>query len=179
MNEVKHLNKLRHSHIVQLVGSYIQGRTFAVLLYPVADLDLKDFMQEIENVLVPHRTIDYGSFMAIASLGRFFKCLASALGYVHSQTTKHLDIKPRNILIKRSRDVIFGYQVYLADFGISRSFSPTDHSQTDAWVGRTAKYCAPEVHWNESHGRSADVFSMGCVFLEMQTVLCGHPLDDL
>ncbi|CAI6332467.1 unnamed protein product [Periconia digitata] len=179
MNEVKHLNNLRHAHIVQLVGSYIQAKTFAVLLYPVADMDLKDFLQQIESVLVPRCTLDYANFMAIASLGRFFKCLAAALSYVHGQTTKHLDIKPRNVLIKRSRDVMFGYQVYLADFGISRSFASTDHSQTDAWVGRTARYCAPEVHWNETHGRAADVFSLGCVFLEMQTVLCRRPLDDL
>jgi serine/threonine protein kinase len=179
MNEVKHLNKLRHSHIVQLVGSYIQSKTFAVLLYPVADLDLKDFLQQLERVLVPRRTMDYGDFMAVASLGQFFKCLAAALAYVHSQTTKHLDIKPRNVLVKRSRDNLFGYQVYLADFGISRSFSSMDHSQTETYVGRTAKYCAPEVYADEPHGRAADIFSMGCVFLEIQTVICRRSIEDL
>lgn len=128
INEVKHLNRLRHSHIMQVVGSYIQGKTFAVLLYPVANLDLKDFLQQIKSVLVPKCSMDYSDFMAVASLGCFFSCLATALAYVHSQTTKHLDIEPQNILIKCSRDNLFRNHIYLADFGISRSFLSLDHS---------------------------------------------------
>jgi serine/threonine protein kinase len=179
MNEVQHLHRLRHSHIVQLVGSYIQGKTFAVLLYPVANSDLKDFLKHIESVLVPRIPMHYGNFMAVASLGQSFSCLAAALAYVHSKTTKHLDIKPQNVLVKRSRDNRFGYQFYLADFGISQSFSSSDQSQTDSRVGRTAKYCAPEVYADESHGRGADIFSLGCVFLEILTVLCRRSLEDL
>jgi hypothetical protein len=35
--EVQHLQKLKHPHIIQLVGSYMQGKRFSILLYPVAD----------------------------------------------------------------------------------------------------------------------------------------------
>lgn len=38
--EVVHLQNLRHPHSIQLVGSYLQGKKFAVLLYPVADTEL-------------------------------------------------------------------------------------------------------------------------------------------
>ncbi|KAF2731967.1 kinase-like protein [Polyplosphaeria fusca] len=179
MNEVEHLHKLRHAHIVQLVGSYVQGKTFAVLLYPVADMDLKDFLKSIEKVIVPKRPMEYSDFMAVASLGQSFGCLATALAFVHDRTTKHLDIKPRNVLVKYSRESVFGYHVYLADFGISRSFASLDQSQTASRVGRTAKYCAPEIYADEPHGRAADVFSLGCVFLEMLTILCRISLEDL
>lgn len=37
VNEIYHLQTLRHIHIIQLVGSYLQGRNFAILTYPVAD----------------------------------------------------------------------------------------------------------------------------------------------
>jgi len=51
INEVEHLQSLRHPHIVQLVGSYLQGKRFAILLYPVAEWNLSRFLelcQEIE-----------------------------------------------------------------------------------------------------------------------------------
>jgi hypothetical protein len=178
--EVEHLQKLRHAHIIQLVGSYLQGKTFAVLLYPVADCDLGVFLEEVLDSVVDGRTaaIEYQSRLAIMSLWNFFGCLSEALVYIHSQATKHLDVKPGNILVKRYPDYQLGHRVYIADFGISRCFPSLDHSQTDAPVPRTPKYCAPEVWNREMYGRAADIFSLGCVFMEMLTTLCGRDLDD-
>jgi len=66
--------------------------------------------------------------------------------------------------------------IYLADFGLSRSFSPEGHGQTDGPTARTPRYCAPEVYNHEFRGRSAGIFSLGCVFLEILTVFCNrHP----
>jgi serine/threonine protein kinase len=180
LTEVEHLQKLRHPHIIQLVGSYLQGKKFAVLLYPVADSDLSVFLEEVLNIvstgaLIRERTPDA---LAIISLWTFLGCLSEALMYIHSRATKHLDIKPGNILIKRHPSYRFGHRVYIADFGISRSFPALDRSQTDTPVPRTPKYCAPEVWNRETHGRSADIFSLGCVFLEMLTTLCGRDLDE-
>jgi serine/threonine protein kinase len=42
----------------------------------------------------------------------------------------------------------------------------------------TQKWCSPEVFEQEARGRSADVFSLGCVFLEMYTVLVSDTLDN-
>lgn len=46
LTEVEHLQRLRHFHIVQLVGSYLQGRNFAILLYPVAACHLGTFLED-------------------------------------------------------------------------------------------------------------------------------------
>jgi serine/threonine protein kinase len=113
-----------------------------------------------------------------------FKCLIAALEVIHANTTKHMDIKPLNILVKQlgrkeRKDWDFShYRVYIADFGISRNFSTQDHSQTDSPTPRSPLYCAPEVFNRDPRGRAADVFSMGCVFLEMATVLCGLRCED-
>jgi serine/threonine protein kinase len=111
-------------------------------------------------------------------------CLSHALDYIHSQTTKHMDIKPANILVKhvpsapRARRWCF----YIADFGHSKHFKDEEQSQTAGPVGTTPKWRAPEVYDKDvegtSRGRSADVFSLGCVFLEILTVVCGKHLDD-
>jgi hypothetical protein len=42
--EVYHLQNLRHRHIVQLVGTYLRGREFAILMYPVAHCYLGHFL---------------------------------------------------------------------------------------------------------------------------------------
>ncbi|KAL2074586.1 hypothetical protein VTL71DRAFT_8364 [Oculimacula yallundae] len=193
LSEVEHLQKLRHPHIIQLVGSYMQGKKFSVLLYPVADCDLASFYEEVSQAMFqdavvlgeerPSRMIPwfYGSpenTDCVQALSSFFSCLSNALSYIHSCYTKHLDIKPGNILVKKHPSYLYGYQVYIADFGISRSFLALDHSQTDTAIRRTPKYCAPEVWYQEHHGRAADIFSLGCVFMEMLTILSGHHLED-
>ncbi|KAG4437818.1 hypothetical protein IFR05_006705 [Cadophora sp. M221] len=45
INEVEHLQRLRHPHIVQLVGSYLQGKKFAILLYPATEGNLATFYE--------------------------------------------------------------------------------------------------------------------------------------
>src|SRR4051794_20095090 len=91
--ELEHLQRLRHAHIVQLVGSYVQGREFAILLYPCADMDLSNFMKEITGELIRDGWNAYIDERILA-LQRFLSCLSQALAYIHSQTSKHMDIKP-------------------------------------------------------------------------------------
>ncbi|KAI9867430.1 MAG: hypothetical protein M1813_008988 [Trichoglossum hirsutum] len=177
INEVEHLQKLRHAHIIQLIGSYVQGKTFAILLYPVADCNLSTFMEDITQALTA-RSMNVRDYLAILSLERFFRCLLHALRFIHDNTIKHMDIKPANILVKEHQRYDYGYQVYIADFGISRSFSQFDHSQTDSDTAKSPIYCAPEVHQGAKRGRSADIFSTGCVFLDMYTVLCRRGVDE-
>jgi len=174
LREVYHLQNLRHAHIVQLVGSYLQGRNFAILMYPVADCHLGTFMEDTSDLdesdgeYEPRRTF----------LNKSIGCLASAMSYIHHQTTKHMDIKPQNILVKNVSPNVYSWAVYLADFGLSRTFTSQDHSQTDGPTSRTPRYCAPEVFHYQKRGRSADTFSLGCVFLEMLNTYIGiHPQD--
>lgn len=182
MNEVEHLHRLRRSHIVQLVGSYLQHKDFAILLYPAADCDLTEFMNHwTMSHSRAYRTVAYvrpddEAMIRIDSLSNFFGCLAHALAYVHQHTTRHCDIKPWNILVKLRQGQ--GFHVYLADFGISSSFVSQDQSQTESSRAKTLRYCAPEGFDDGRHGRSANVFSLGCVYSEMLTVLAGSDLDD-
>jgi hypothetical protein len=45
ITEVENLQRLRHPHIVQLVGSYLQGKSFSILLYPAAEWNLASFLE--------------------------------------------------------------------------------------------------------------------------------------
>jgi hypothetical protein len=46
MEEVLHLQKIRRFHIIQLVGSYLQNHDLSILMYPVAECNLQEFLQD-------------------------------------------------------------------------------------------------------------------------------------
>ena len=92
----------------------------------------------------------------------WFGCLIRAVHYIHTLGVRHRDIKPSNVLIKARK-------VLLADFGISQmglgKTMPTTYKNRNA--SRSREYCAPKVDQGSTRGRSADIFSLGAVFLEM------------
>jgi serine/threonine protein kinase len=114
INEVEHLQSLRHPHIIQLVGSYLQGKKFAILLYPVAQWNLSSFLelcQEIENG--PQMENEKAISPELCALPGFFQCIAHALAYVHANTIKHMDMKPQNILVRANLKGMDLFSVYL------------------------------------------------------------------
>jgi serine/threonine protein kinase len=94
---------------------------------------------------------------------------------LHDSKVRHKDIKPRNILIK-------GETVLLTDFGLARDWEDTTGGQSTTFntiPPFTPTYCAPEVADEEPRNSASDVWSLGCVFLQMLTVLKGIPLDSI
>jgi serine/threonine protein kinase len=111
-------------------------------------------------------------------LAGYFVCLCQALAYLHSSDVRHKDIKPENILIDLSGNVV------LTDFGISRKFpkktSQDDPHATNERAEFTRMYASPEIATSGKRWRSdpSDVFSLGCVFLEMASLQLGRDLND-
>lgn len=172
MSEVKHIQHLRHPHLIQLVGTYALAWNLHILLFPVGQWNLKQFWGEFQDVNMNRKA--YPEFY---SLGTFFKCLAYAVAYLHNEITphiKHLDIKPENVIVRRY--AAHRLTVLLTDFGVSRSFHPAATSQDVNTLYTTPIYAAPEVAHHKPFGRPADIFSLGCVFSEMASVLGGRTL---
>jgi serine/threonine protein kinase len=109
----------------------------------------------------------------IITLRRSFGCLATALAYLHEKQVRHKDIKPGNILLSEGR-------VYLCDFGISRDFSQNENSTTEGDVLKfTQRYCAPEVSGREARNTKSDIWSLGCVFMEILSAIKGYGLEEV
>lgn len=158
------MESLSHHHIVRLHATYTLKNDFAMIMSPKGDANLQEYLENN-----PRPGPD-------SPMPQWFGCLASTLAYLHSQRIKHRDIKPANILVKGSR-------IILADFSISKNMWDDLVSSTSGPVdARTPMYCAPEVADSDPRGRPSDVFSLGCVFLEMATALlwrCGCSVAQL
>lgn len=147
--EMKIMKLLQHRHIVRYIGSFTDRNDLGLLMSPVADCDLEVYLDKAHKTPECHPT-----------LRTFFGCLATALSYLHDKGVKHRDIKPKNVLVHNA-------SVLLTDFGISRDFLDTTTGPTTA----TQRYCSPEVANHEGRNASTDVWSLGCVFLEIQSAL--------
>jgi eukaryotic-like serine/threonine-protein kinase len=88
--------------------------------------------------------------------------LCSALEAAHAERLVHRDIKPQNILRRRNG------QVKLADFGIARSLTATNHTEIGTVLG-TAAYLAPEQARGDPVTGAADIYSLGVVLYELLT----------
>ncbi|MCJ1245017.1 hypothetical protein MMC30_002218 [Trapelia coarctata] len=152
--EVHALCLLRHPHIVRLLGAYWDIASLALLMEPVADYDMLSYLQS--------------SFprLPVADVRRWFNCLVSGLRYIHDQQVIHGDIKTANILIKDGR-------VFYTDFGLSRLVS--NNSIDPGYV--TFRYAAPEIQ-HGVRGKPYDIWSLGCVFLELLSFQLQYPIDD-
>ncbi|KAF1954247.1 HSP70-domain-containing protein [Byssothecium circinans] len=159
LTELQVLKRIRHYHCVELVQSYTDPKYFALIMAPVGDCNL------LEYYSIALSDPDKSSL-----LRSFFGCLANALQYLHSIKIRHRDIKPHNILVK-------GDRVFLTDFGIALDWEELSKSTTTADSGKTWLYAAPEVARYEKRNTSADIWSLGCVFMEVATTLKGLPLS--
>uniref|UniRef100_A0A8C4QGK0 Mitogen-activated protein kinase kinase kinase 4 n=1 Tax=Eptatretus burgeri TaxID=7764 RepID=A0A8C4QGK0_EPTBU len=118
---------------------------------------------------------DEGTLEEVARLGLqepvirlYTKQLALAVSILHENGIVHRDIKGANIFLTSSGHVKLG------DFGCSvklKNISQTMPGEVNSTLG-TAAYMAPEVITRargEGHGRAADIWSLGCVLVEIAT----------
>ena len=156
LRELETMSKLEHPHIVKLVYGCLEGGSTAILMQPVADYNLSQYLAACASMTDEQ-----------SDIWVWFSCLTSGLQYMHENGVRHHDIKPSNILVKDNK-------VLFADFGSSSTIR-NDQSRTYHTFKFTSLYAAPEV-LNGERWMASDVFSLGCVFLEMITILLSRDL---
>jgi serine/threonine protein kinase len=162
IKEVEHPQKLQHSHIVRAVGTYVFSKELCILLYPTTEWNLESFLDacvEQESTWAWTRT-DLLPFQTsvnnnLSSLLGFFECMAATMHFVHSRLVKHMDIKPSNFLVKEVGGDYPSYRIYLADFGISRSYQNHEDVETDSGIACSRTRSAPGVVKQETRGFKA------------------------
>lgn len=147
-NEIDLLKDIKHPRIVAYLGhDYIEGRLYIYLEYMPGN--------SIAQVLSQFGPLDE----SLSS--RYMHNLLEGLEYLHTRDPPvlHRDIKGANILVGMDRTA------KLSDFGCSKRSSGTAiHT-----LRGSVPWMAPEVMVQSGYGRKADIWSVGCVLIEMTT----------
>jgi serine/threonine protein kinase len=163
--EFEILRKLRHHHIIKVLEIYSCRNKLSIIMSFVAECDMKEYLEKLDGMsLGPDR------HSMMKPLLMWQGCLIQAIDYLHEMKIKHKDIKPANILIKDGH-------VMLTDFGIAKDLidEETTASLISGGVQGSPMYMAPEIELEGRRGRAVDIFSLGCVFLEISTCLVAGP----
>ena len=172
--ELGHLRKCKHHHIIRLHASFTDDANFGFIVSPVAQHSLQELLSHYtsNNHIMEQSNIRKALFHS-------FGCLLEGLHYLHEKLRiRHRDIKPRNILMHDQR-------ILICDVGSAYDFFDRNESTGASRPPGTRKYKAPEVLASinssepQSHNTKVDIFSLGCVFLEIHTVLCDKTLDEM
>jgi len=151
-NEITICQDLKHPHIVSYLGhDYMASSLYIYLEYMAGG--------SMAQVLSQFGPLDE-SLIAV-----YARELLEGLVYLHTRETPvlHRDIKGANILVG------LDCKVKLSDFGCSKRTTDTmAHS-----IRGSIPWMAPEVINQTGYGKMADVWSFGCVLIEMGTAK--HP----
>ncbi|MCS5734473.1 serine/threonine-protein kinase [Herbiconiux daphne] len=154
-SETRLLAALNHSSLVTLFDARVSGEPpdYLVMEY-VEGPTLRDRIAEgaIDRHDVEVMTRD----------------LAEALHVVHQAGIVHRDVKPSNVLLRRSHVPGEGFRAKLADFGIAHLIDSTRITSVGTVVG-TAAYLSPEQVRGEEPAPAADVYALGLVVIEALT----------
>src|SRR5439155_23219890 len=145
LTEARTLAHLRHPHSVQVLDFGLEGMTaFLVMDYaPNGTLRQR------------HPT---GTLLPLDTVVTYVRQVAEALQYAHQEKLIHHDIKPENMLLGRSNEVL------LSDFGIAIVAQSSRYSG-DQEVGGTIAYMAPEQLQGKAVPAS-DQYALGIVVYE-------------
>ncbi|KAK1306057.1 putative L-type lectin-domain containing receptor kinase S.5 [Acorus calamus] len=160
--ELTIINRLRHKHLVRLVG-WCHKNGMLLLVY--------EFM--------PNGSLDahlYGDGNPLPWSLRYtvLADVASALTYLHEeydQRVLHRDLKASNILLDSH------FNARLGDFGLARALDneKTSYMEAEGCFAGTPGYIAPECFHTQKATCESDVFGFGAVILEV--VCCRRPYD--
>lgn len=134
---------------------------------------LNIFLEYVPGGSVAALLSNYGAFEE-ALVSKFVRQILTGLDYLHEREIIHRDIKGANILVDNKGNI------KISDFGISKKVE--DNLLSGAKVHRpslqgSVYWMAPEVVKQTAYTSKADIWSLGCLVVEMLTG--AHPWANL
>uniref|UniRef100_A0A3B6B8U2 Protein kinase domain-containing protein n=1 Tax=Triticum aestivum TaxID=4565 RepID=A0A3B6B8U2_WHEAT len=109
-----------------------------------------------------------GAYREWGTCYKIIKGICEGLQYLHDNHIIHLDLKPANILLDDNMEP------KITDFGLSRCFDENQSQDITKTILGTIGYLAPEIREGGVIARSADLYSVGVIILEILTGQKGY-----
>ncbi|KAG1142581.1 hypothetical protein G6F37_004575 [Rhizopus arrhizus] len=162
--EIELLKELEHENIVQYLGSKTDESYFSI------------FLEYVPGGSVAGLLASYGAFQE-PLVESFVRQILKGLNYLHNKDIVHRDIKGANVLVDNKGGV------KITDFGISKKVEEDIilHRRSTSAAHRPSLqgsiyWMAPEVVKQTHYTRKADIWSLGCMVVEMLTG--DHPFPE-
>jgi tRNA A-37 threonylcarbamoyl transferase component Bud32 len=151
--EARAVAALRHSNIIQVFDSDVEGEIYYIVLELLQGDTLKTRLND-------YRVRD--ERMPLGEIVRVMLDVLDGLAYAHSEGMIHRDLKPANILLTKRGEAV------ITDFGIAQIVGSTQHTASGALMG-TLNYMAPEQGLEGQSDARSDIYSLGIMLYEMLT----------
>ncbi|CAJ0760550.1 4482_t:CDS:10 [Entrophospora sp. SA101] len=158
--EIALLKDLHHENIVQYLGSQHDKMTLNI------------FLEYVPGGSVTTMINNYGPLKE-KLIKSFVKQILQGLNYLHEKDIIHRDIKGANVLVD-SRG-----KIKISDFGISKKVEDQFMEATSAHrpsLQGSVFWMAPEVVKQTAYTSKVDIWSLGCLIVEMFTG--DHPFPE-
>ncbi|PVD23356.1 hypothetical protein C0Q70_16624 [Pomacea canaliculata] len=151
--EIHMMSRLSHPNVVRILGATKQGCHFNM------------FVEWMPGGSVSYLLGQYGAFTEHVIIN-YTRQILRGLAYLHDNHILHRDLKGANLLLDST-----GQLLRIGDFGASARLASqsTGAGEFQGQLLGTIAFMAPEVLRGESYGRACDVWSVGCVMIEMST----------
>ncbi|ODV61745.1 Pkinase-domain-containing protein [Ascoidea rubescens DSM 1968] len=159
-HEISLLKELSHENIVRYLGSNYDSNYLNI------------FLEYVPGGSVSSMLNNYGPFEE-PLVRNFTGQVLVGLKYLHSKHIIHRDIKGGNILIDNKGCV------KITDLGISKKLTSKDKTSKRASMQGSVYWMAPEVVNQTAYTERTDIWSLGCLVVEMLTGKHPYPTLDI
>ena len=154
IKEARTLSQLDHPNIIRILDIFKENGTAYYVMDYIEGNSLEDIVNS-RGALSESEAITY------------IKQVANALDYIHQRSINHLDVKPANIMVRRSDN-----KAILIDFGVSKQYDSTGEQTSTTPVGISYGYAPIEQYRPggvSEFSPQADIYSLGATLYKLMT----------
>lgn len=152
--EAENLGRMEHPNIVKVLEVWDENNTTYYSMEYVDGVSLDDYIRQQGHIPEP-KAIE------------MFSQLADAVQYMHSKRMLHLDIKPKNAMLRKDGNLL------LIDFGLSKQYDANGDPESSTRVGGGTPGYAPieqaDFHDGKGFPVTMDIYALGATLFKMLT----------
>ncbi len=154
VREARNLSKLQHPNIIKVMEEFEANDTAYYVMEYIDGGSLDDYIADHHGLPADEAV-------------RLTREIGGALSFMHSKNMLHLDLKPGNIMRRKSGELV------LIDYGLSKQYDENGEAESSTTIGKGTRGYAPIEQMYYQEGKSfpvtMDVYALGATLLKMLT----------